>query len=119
MMFFIKQLVMFFIKKPGLIIMAIIIIVYLLIFSFVLGVGMGIGWLLSWLFPEINFGVAILIGIVSNAITLYFYFGISNNLIEYPVEDDFLEDEEPEEEKRSKIIPLRPIPTKRKKRKSR
>ena len=58
------------------------IIIYLVILLLLLGVGIGIGFLLQWLFPEMNIGIAILTGLISTGMTLYFCIRLLNSLRE-------------------------------------
>jgi len=46
---------------------------YVLIKLFVLALGVGIGFVLNWLMPSIDFGSAVLTGVIATVAAMYFF----------------------------------------------
>src|SRR5215470_9461604 len=65
------------------------IIVFLIIVIVLLCLGVGIGFLLHWILPSVDFGMAILIGLIASAFSIQVLTGLNT-----PASD---EDEEPED----------------------
>ncbi len=93
-----------------------LIVLYLFINVLLLAAGVGLGYLLRWLMPAVDLGAAILIGIVSTAISTYFFVRvISARVTESGGEDEpGTEDEGP-----ILVYPMPPMPGRRPRRRKR
>jgi hypothetical protein len=81
--------------------------VYVLIKLVLLAVAIGVGFLIHWIFPEVDFGIAILIGLLATLGTIQVFFGTIPNI---NVNTGEIEDESDEYPESEPIIPrIRPL----------
>jgi predicted RND superfamily exporter protein len=77
----------------------IIVVVFVLLASALLvSAGAGISYALRWIWPGIDFGLGILIGVVASAIGFYFFIQVYKLLNMIPIENLGQSEEEEEEE---------------------
>jgi len=78
-----------------------VIVVLTLILLLVCGLGIGIGFLLHWLFPAIDLGMAVLIGVVASGWAIHFFVRLYNTV------DTIMEHERDSELDEVVVKPLR------------
>jgi len=88
-------------------------VVYLALNIFLLGMGIGLGFLLHWLFPGVDIGMGILIGVLATTAAVHFHTRVLNALDEYQLDVD--EDETTDESNYSRNYSKPPDRKKRKK----
>jgi len=64
------------------------VIIFLVILILLLGVGIGIGFLLHWIFPAISIGIAILTGLLSTGMAVYFCINLLKSINEMEKEGE-------------------------------
>jgi len=69
-------------------------LLYLLIKLLLLAVGVGIGFLLRWLWPEVDLGIAMLIGVVATIGAVHFF---GRLIMALPVAEELETEEETQE----------------------
>jgi hypothetical protein len=90
---------------------ALLILMYILIQAVLLGSALAIGFLLHWIVPELNVGMAILVGLISTFVMAYLFVQLLW-LGRRPDELMTCEEDEEEDEDAEEVIPQSHFPTK-------
>lgn len=73
-------------------VLTVAILVFVVILVVILGLGIGLGYTLRWVWPAIDPGTGILIGVVTAGVTLHYFFRVLNflELLPTPIDPGLL-----------------------------